>query len=408
MRPTNSGRWPSTVSFIFTSCSLLLIFIVLTSCSQAQSPRPTSSPPAQSTATPVVTATPAISRPSIQLNQNHTVPTWTELKLLPGCSFHAMSPNWQWLLLRGCPSTQGDTADLIVHVSEHGDLGESLSLSDKFTLLGEKSEVIGFTSDGSELVLKQDNTFWLVSLPDLTRRPYVASTFGTSGINYLGSERWSPEGNEYLGFGCLGCNQITIFSPEKAAAENAIDVGRHGAQSNWCATSQEIVYTEGDYEGTMRARILNLKSGQPRTLIDSQFPVNVTGVSCSLDKRWLAVREQEMDTTHSGLWLVDQTSNSKVHLEYDLSGGADVFDGWQDLIWSPDSSRLALRGSSTGAKHGNGFIVVEIPTGRIIFTGTEEGISAPLSWNLDSQSILALDYHFRTDSYSLRWIPIGR
>lgn len=319
-----------------------------------------------------------------------------------------MSPNWQWLLLRGCPSTSGNTTDLIIPVDERGNLGEALDLDGKFTLLNEKSEAIGFTSDGSEIVLRQDNAFWLVSLPDLVRRPYVPGTRGVSGINELGSERWSPEGNGYLGFGCLGCNQITISSPEKAVVENAIDVGRHGAQSNWCATSQEIVYTEGDYEGTMQARILSLKSGQPRTLIDSQFPVNVTGVSCSPDKRWLAIREQEMDTTHSRLWLVDRTTDSTVRIDYDLSGGADVFDGWQDLIWSPDSSKLALRGSNTGTEHSDGFIVVEIPVGKIVFSGTASATNAPLTWSQDSQSVLALDYHSRTDSYSLRWIPIGR
>ncbi len=359
-------------------------------------------------ATLVAVATPRMPQQSPQSIQNRAAPTWSELDLPLGCSFHAMSPNWQWLLLRGCHPTSGNATDLIVPVDERGNLGEALDLGDKSTLLNEKSEVIGFTSDGSEIVLRQDNTFWLVSLPDLVRRPYVPGTRSVSGINDLGSERWSPEGNEYLGFGCLGCNQITISSPEKAAVENAIDVGRHGAQSNWCATSQEIVYTEGDYEGTMRARILSLKSGQPHTLIDSQFPVNVTSVSCSPDKRWLAIREQEMDTTHSGLWLVDRTTNSKIHLKYELSGGADVFDGWQDLIWSPDSSKLALRGSSIGTERSDGFIVVEMPTGKIVFSGTASATNAPLAWSQNSQSVLALDYHSRTDSYSLRWIPIGR
>ncbi len=407
MRPINSGRWLSTARLVFANCLLLLVLLVLTGCSQAQSPRLTSSPLAESTATPVATTTPGIPQQSLQSIQDRATPAWTELELPLRCSFHAMSPNWQWLLLRGCPSTSDNATDLIVSVDERGNLGKTLSLNDRFTLLGEKSEVIGFASGGSELVLRQDNTFWLVSLPDLIKRPYVPGTFGTSGLNYLGSERWSPGGREYLGFSCQGCNQIMISSPETPSTENVIDVGRHGAQSNWCGGDQEIVYTEGDYEGMMQARIFSLKSRQSRTLIESQFPVNVTGVSCSPDKWWLAIREQEMDTTHSGLWLVDQTTNSKVHLKYELSGGADVFNGWQDLIWSPDSSKLALRGSSIGAEHGDGFIVVEIPTGKVVFSGTEGRTSAPLAWSLDSQSVLALDYHSEVDSYSLRWISMG-
>jgi hypothetical protein len=93
-------------------------------------------------------------------------------------------------------------------------LGEALDLDGKFTLLNEKSESIGFTSDGSEIVLRQDNVL-AGSLPDLVRRPYVPVP-AVSLESMKRAKTMVARGNEYLGFGCLGCNQITISSPEKA------------------------------------------------------------------------------------------------------------------------------------------------------------------------------------------------
>ena len=61
------------------------------------------------------------------------------------------------------------------------------------------------------------------------------------------------------------------------------------------------------------------------------------------------------------LWLIDVKSGAKTRLRYDLSG-VEVYDGWQDMVWSPDGSRLALRGSSNDS---DGFVGMVQKSGEL-------------------------------------------
>ncbi len=267
---------------------------------------------------------------------------------------------------------------------------------------------MGFTPDSTQLILERNKMYWLMNLADLTQVPYTPGTAGTSGIEHFGSERWSPTGRLWLSPDCWGCGQVFVASLSDQTKEMILeDIGRHGAQYTWSAGGQEIAYVEGDYHERMSARVLDLRTRQFRTLIERAYPASLTGASYSPDGKWIAVREQSIESSEDAtLWLIDVKTGAKTQLTYRLSG-VEVYNGWQDMIWSPDSSNLALRGDNSEAR---GFVVIEIPTGKVIFqAGKEMGLS-PLAWSADGQFLLVLDLHEEANSsigsYVLRWVHI--
>jgi Tol biopolymer transport system component len=92
-------------------------------------------------------------------------------------------------------------------------------------------------------------------------------------------------------------------------------LGRHGAQYTWSADGQEIAYVEGDYHEGMSARVLNWQTHQSRTLVESQSPTSLTGASYSPDGKWIAVREQSLESSEDAtLWLIDVKTEAKIRL----------------------------------------------------------------------------------------------
>jgi hypothetical protein len=268
--------------------------------------------------------------------------------------------------------------------------------------------LMGFTLDSTQLILERNKTYWLMNLADLMQVPYIPGTTGTSGIGHFGSERWSPNGRFWLSPDCWGCGQVFVASPSDQTKEIVLeDIGRHGAQFNWSADGKEIIYVEGDYNESMKTRVLDLQTRQSRTLIESHYPASLTGASYSPDGKWIAVREQNIESYEdAALWLIDLKTGAKTRLTYRLSGPEASY-GWQDMVWSPDGSHLALRGSSDDNA---GFIVIEIPSGKVVYRGTKETGGSPLAWSADGKSLLVLDFHEEPDSaignYILRWVQI--
>lgn len=409
MKPTNIGDWFSINSKKIASCLLFLLVTWISGCNQLQSTGGymTASPPTGSKASPVVKVSPTTESQPTPFPHGYRLPAWSQLELPPGCSFGFLSPDLKWVLLRGCPSTSGGSTDLIARVTDQGELQDSKQLKDWFIQWDYESGVMGFTPNSSQVIVRRNETFWLVNLPDLTKQPYLPGTLGVSGINELGSERWSPDGRLYLDIGPQGPGEIVIVFPNDGTKETILgDAKRHGAQFTWSVDGKEVAYIEGDFQGVMKAQMMNLQSKQSRTLLESQTPLS--GASCSPDGKWVAVREQKIDSAETILWLIEPRTGLKDHLAYNLSGGADVFNGWQDMVWSPDGTKLALRGSNTETD--DGFVVIEIPTGKIVFRGNESAVRSPLAWSADSTSLLVLDYRLRDGStpsnYILRWMSI--
>lgn len=341
------------------------------------------------------------------LPRNSILPTWSQVELLPGCSFHSLSPDLRWVVMRGCPSHSGDT-NWLAQVDEDGRLYNFREIEGGLIPYLEGIGIIGYTPDSTRFIVERNKSFWFINLADLTQEPYIPGTPGTSGVANLGVERWSPDGRLCLVPGGLGTAQIVAISASDGTEDIVVDgIGRHGAQYTWSAGGQEIAYVEGNYAVSMTARILNLQTRQSRTLAESQYPVSLTGASYSPDGKWVAIREQNMESFETAvLWLIDLKSGAKTRLRYDLSG-VEVYDGWQDIVWSPDGSRLALRGSSNDS---DGFVVIEIPAGKIIYRGTKETRGNPLAWSADGKSLLVLDYHSEPNSSQgndiLRWVQI--
>ncbi|CAG1006285.1 hypothetical protein ANRL4_03615 [Anaerolineae bacterium] len=399
-----TGRWLFTSDRRLARCLLLLLVVLISGCNQPQSVvtrEITSSPmatPAQGFPTATVPLAPVFT--------DSISPTWSKVELPPGCNFHSLSPNLKWVAIQGCRSEKGNT-NWIAQVDENGRLHNSKQIEGRLLHYYDGTGVMGFTLDSTRLIVERDKVFWFINLADLAQQPYASDTAGTSGVGNFGTERWSPDGRLYLGSGCLGCDQIVVVSPNDRIENIAVDgIGRHGAQYTWSANGEEIAYVEGDYQEGMKARLINLQTGKNHTLIESQFPAGLTGASYSPNGERISVREQNMDSSEAILWLVDPKTESKIRLVYDLSG-VEVYDGWRDMVWSPDGSNLALRGSSDDSE---GFVVIEIPSGEIVYRGTKETTGNPLAWSADGKSLLVLDFHEEANSaignYILRWVQI--
>lgn len=401
-RHIESGHWPSIGSKGVASCLLLLFVTWAGGCSQ---PQPTTS---YTTVSPTFVAAPTQVPATVKSQPtpfpfNSLLPVWSQLELPPGCLFHSLSPNLRWVVMQGCPSENGGT-NWIARVDENGKLYNSRQIEGRLLPYFEGTGIMGFTPDSTRLIVEQSKTFWFINLADFTQQPYIPDTRGTSGVGYL-SERWSPDGRLYLDFGCVGCQQIATVSPSDGTESIILDgVGRHGGQFTWSADGKEIAYVEGSYQESMKARMVNLQTRQSRTLVESQ--ITLSGASCSPDGKWVVVREQQMGSSEAILWLVDPKTESKTRFAYNLSG-VDALDGWRDMVWSPDGSMLALRGYTTDTR---GFLVIEAPTGKPVFQGTEGASGDPLAWSADGKSLLVLDFHEQADSaignYILRWAPI--
>ncbi len=207
-----------------------------------------------------------------------------------------------------------------------------------------------------------------------------------------------------------GMEDIGIASPSHGTEEILVKKrGRHGTQVNWCANDNEIVYVDGEVGENMRAQLIDLQARQPRTLLESQFPSSITGASCSPDGKWIAVREQQMTSSKVTLWLIERGTDSKRQITYDLSGSPEAFsDAWRDMVWAPDGSMLALRGFNRNAN--DGFTVIQIPTGKIVFQEGKGRYLQPLAWSVDNTSLLVLsDQASESSTHSsqyLEWITV--
>ena len=386
---------------VLTGYVLPLLVILLNGCGvlepigpyDAETPRPTASDVQEL----------SISRSS----RNFPLPTWTQLTLPPGCSFHSLSPDLHWVMMMGCP-TESSATNLLAQVDESGKLFNMRQIESRFAPYNEGTGVMGYTFDSSYLILEQNNSYWLVKLVDLLKTPYMSNTIGTSGVEHFGSERWSNNGHLWLSPDCWGCGQIFVASPSDQTKETIFeDVGRHGAQFNWSANGKEIVYVEGDYHEGMRARRIDLQTHQSRTLVETKYPASLTGASCSPGGKWIAVREQNIKSSEdAALWLIDAGTWEKTRLAYRLLD-VEVYYGWQDLVWSPDGSKLALRGSNENSA---GFVVIEIPSGKIVHRGTKETMGNPLVWSADGKSLLVIDFYEEANSARgndiLRWVAL--
>ncbi len=408
MSHTTIGHWLSFDRKIVAIICFMFVGVWTVGCGALQ-PSSANATASQLPPTPAPLATATI-QPTTS-SHGYRLPAWTRVELPQGCSFHELSADLRWILVRDCLSaSDGSLTDRLAWLNDRGELMDLTSLAGKFTLIGDNTYTIGFTPDSSRLILWRNGVYRLVNLSDLIEVSYLSDTRGVSGVNDLGSERWSPDGRLYLTLDQGGMEDIAIASPSHGTEEILVkNRGRHGTQVNWCANDNEIVYVDGEVGENMRAQLIDLQSRQPRTLLESRFPSSVTGASCSPDGKWIAVREQQMASNEATLWLIERVTDSKSHIEYNLAGSPEAFsDAWRDLVWAPDGAMLALRGSSSDAS--DGFTVIGIPTGKIMFQEGKGRYLQPLAWSVDNTSLLVLgDQSSESSTYSsqyLEWITI--
>lgn len=374
----SAGRW----SYIRFIQALVFFFggIWLAGCNQLErSPIPETVSPSVSPQSPPTSAF-----------HGFTLPDWEELELPHGCQFERLSRDSQWLTYY-CPRLQQSDEGQLARISA-GQLSRPMSLDH----LGR----LGFLPDSSGLIIKQqDESLWIIAFSDLAKHPYLSDTFHVSSTLWLEGGVWSPD---YSSVAIVDAwANVFIITPERESLKQIVKAPtQNGAQFSWSPDSQEIAYIEGFPtvgDGVTAARIVNVESGESRTLFQDKNAKS--GASWSPDGKWIAVRAEELGGNKTILWLLDPLGKSSLKFEYDWAG-ADLQDGSRDLIWSPDGTKIALRSS-----HGDSVMrVIEIPSGKIIFQTAE--YAEPLGWSTDSLHLLSLTYDLKNERDVLRWIQV--
>jgi hypothetical protein len=88
-----------------------------------------------------------------------------------------------------------------------------------------------------------------------------------------------------------------------------------------------------------------------------------------------------------------------------LEPDRDALNGWRDLVWSPDGSKLALSGWSIHQPD-LGWVVIEVPTGKVVFQAKKEDGFALLGWSTDGAALLALKYDSKEEREVLCWVSV--
>jgi len=264
------------------------------------------------------------------------------------------------------------------------------------------AERIGFMPDNSGLIIKkEDNTWWIIRLPDLSEQPYPLGALSVPDTLHLNGGLWSPDyslvavTDVWRNIFVLSPGERTLRQVVKAPVQN-------GAQFSWSPDSQEIAYIEGFFMNgseTMSARVVNVRSGQSRILVEDK--TFMSGASWSPDGKWIAVRTTDIELRKTELLLVEPQKGSMLKYEYEW-GGVEPIDGWQDLVWSPNGSMLALRGKDLQDR--SGLLVIEIPSSKIRLQTAE--YMMPIGWSTDGKAILIQTYDLDEKRDILRWISI--
>ena len=276
---------------------------------------------------------------------------------------------------------------------EAGQLGDSISLG--------RTERMGFTPDSSGLIVKrQDDTWWVISLDDFSETPFLPGVLHPPLALCLWCAVWSPDHTLVAMIDRIG--GILVFSPRDQAIHKVAQCREANfSQLGWSPNSREIVYTDGIHrsgtEEIVAARVVNVQSQESRTLIEDK--VYMSGASWSPTGEWIAVRAWPEDGGTT-LWLIDPRGDSRIRHEYDWES-TDITDSWQNITWSPDGSRLALKGHDP---EGFGALIVEVPSGEVIARLTDNW--KPLGWDTDGTMLLVRDPDSRRSIENLRWVPI--
>jgi hypothetical protein len=388
MNHIETGHWSYSISKkrIEHMLVIFLLFTCMAGCNQQEGTLPV-------TASPLLSPEP---RPT-PLFRGFVLPAWMELELPPSCRLGRLSQDLQWLTY-ACRSGSKNFYEGWLAQAHAGQINNPRFLG--------RVGGWGFTSDGSGLIVERDDTWWVINLSDFTQQPYPSGTRGFPDPSTAGWA-WSPDGSLIARCSNNNCREILVFSPDSQAFGIVIEkTTLNASQFSWSPDGQEIAYVDGFPtvgDGSMTARVLNLQTRQSRTLIEDK--IDLSGASCSPDGKWIAVRAVG-ESQHTILWLVDPQGGSSIKLEYeDLKSDRNAKDGgWQDLVWSPDGSKLALSGWN--AQSDSGWIVIEAPTGKVAFRAAREDGFALLGWSTDGTSLLALGYDIEKEREILRWVSV--
>jgi hypothetical protein len=104
--------------------------------------------------------------------------------------------------------------------------------------------------------------------------------------------------------------------------------------------------------------------------------------------------------------LVDPGGESATRFEYkELRSNRNAKDGWLDLVWAPDGTKLAVTGFSVDLD--SGWCVIEIPTGKVVFRAKRTDDGDLLGWSSDGTSVLVSGGSGKERGPgTLRWVSV--
>ena len=368
------------------ACAILCTLLIgsVTGCSQpTETPAPISVLPS-----PQPTLHPTM--------QGFRLPEWMTLELPPKCSAGSVSQDSNWITY-SCRLGNGGYRDWVAHI----EAGQIISATD-ITYDPWKFRV-GFSIDNSGLlILKGSDRCELLDLLTYSRQtcPGRIRAFSHSTAN-----DWSPDGTSFI----VASGPFTdVLISNLSNLNSPISIQKfedNGTLFSWSPDSRALVFVDGflsSDENSMQARIYYLDKRSPKTIFKGE---HLTGASWSPNGKWIAVRELGDEPTTTIIHLIDLESNTTARYEFQgLHSTKDAKDGWSDLVWSPDSSRLVVDGWDPISK--SNWIVIKVPSGKTVFRATEYA-SQIKGWDAQGKNLLITQWNSDTESDILKWIPVS-
>ena len=215
-----------------------------------------------------------------------------------------------------------------------------------------------------------------ITIWDTATHQPITTLFGQDSI--VATVSWSPDNRQLASGGPNGKFIIWDLATKQRLAE--INQSWPVLRVDW-SPNKKFVLVQG--RGTMM--IWDVTDNEP-TEIDAEYPRGVWGVAWHPNGTQLALGQSEGVIT---IWdVINQTIKKQIAIEGIVSSnGSDVDNVVDDVAWSPDGSRLAVRGRSD-----NKIVVWNTRNWEIILEFRVQSVnelSRSLAWSPDGKKLAA-------------------
>lgn len=316
------------------------------------------------------------------------LPEWQILELPPDCNVGSVSQDTSWITYH-CRTFNGTYTGKLAHIEASHIVSPTDLPFDPWRYR------FGFSSDNSRfLILDGSSSCKSLELPTYS---YQNCSSQILAFSNPAESVWSPDGTSFIVASGLFTDVIISRLANLTTPKYLQKFNNNGTLFSWSPDSQALVFVD-DSPPKMTARIYFLDGHKPQTLLHRE---HLSGASWSPNGKWIAVREVT-DGQTALIHLFDLTTGTQIDLKFaDLLSMQDGKNGWSDLVWSPDSSKLIIDGWNPLLKHD--WIVITVPSGEIVFRSTEYSTNF-IGWDVAGENVLITQWNSDKENDILKWV----